>query len=115
MTNVAFSRYLTPNSFHKTKKVATQGNETASKVAAMNNCLAVRPRGISIPMATSFLKKPTARETTASFGKPKRPVMTGEKKPVNKSNILKYKRIFINNTPKRTIGTASRINPFIRK
>ena len=78
-----------PNSFHKTIKVATHGNDLANNVAAINNCLTESPKGISIPTATSFLKKPITKATMDSLGKPNKPCRIGAKIAVIKSNNLK--------------------------
>jgi len=70
---------LMPNSLSRTTNVAMQGKDAARSVAAINICLALNPRGISIPAATSFLTNPIARAITVSLGKPNNPWITGAK------------------------------------
>ncbi len=75
--SAAFIMSLNPSSFKRTIKEAMHGKYMVSTTLAMISCFKLSPRGASIPTATSFLKKPTRIDMTASLGSPRIPVITG--------------------------------------
>ena len=96
-----------PSSFISTTNVATQGKYIVRTTEAVTNCPIERPRGASIPMATSFLKNPIRSAAIAADGRPRILDIIGPKILERKSIIPReYKRLTIK-TPIRTKGNAS--------